>query len=451
MVRAETVPWYDVPSYDGENSQAEYNKSMEKQSVWRKLIILLFSPSDREDFKAFRDILPFFLLVTAMMVWIYSLMLRTAPALEYPLRHGAFTTLMVVHLALYWLSFYFSITQRRTFIYMLIQGVIVFLIVLVTRSDIVVIALYTSLIGNVIGMLGKQSASIFAVVFYLALAIISLTIIVVSPQAKELLSTLLPVAGFTVFIAYFFNRQIEARMRMQFLLDELEEAHQQLTEYTVEVETLTLTNERQRMARELHDTLAQGLAGLILQLEAAVIHIEGQNTEKAQQIVEQAMARARTTLVDARKAIDDLRTDLSSPHALEEVLTREVERFRSATGIPCEVQITLPDQIDTQLSEHIVRTLTEGLWNIARHAQATQASVRVHTPNGKIEIEIMDDGIGFDPEDKVARSGHYGLLGIRERARLAGGQLMVNSEIGKGTHLRVSLPVEPLKEKILDE
>jgi NarL family two-component system sensor histidine kinase YdfH len=263
---------------------------------------------------------------------------------------------------------------------------------------------------------------------------------------RELLSALLPVAGFTIFIAYFFNRQIEARVRMQFLLDELEEAHQQLTEYIVQVENLTLTNERQRMARELHDTLAQGLAGLILQLEAAVIHIEGQNTEKARQIVEQAMVRARTTLVDARKAIDDLRTDLSSPQALEEILTREVERFRSATGIPCEVQISLPGQVDTQLSEHILRTLTEGLWNIARHAQAKQASVRLHTINGQIEIEIEDDGIGFEPDEKVARSGNYGLLGIRERALLAGGRLKLDSEIGKGTRLRVSLPVNPLKE-----
>jgi NarL family two-component system sensor histidine kinase YdfH len=139
---------------------------------------------------------------------------------------------------------------------------------------------------------------------------------------------------------------------------------------------------------------------------------------------------------------------LGSAHALEEILTREVERFRSATGIPCEVKVNfeLPEQIETQLSEYILRTLTEGLWNIARHAQAGQASVSVHTNDRQVEIEIEDDGVGFDPDEKVAIGGHYGLIGIRERARLAGGQMTVTSEIGKGTKLRVSLPVEPLKE-----
>ena len=121
---------------------------MEKQSIWFKLKTLLFSPSDREDIKAFREILPFFLLVTAVMVWIYSLMLRTVPDLDNPLRLGIFTVLMIIHLALYWLSFYFSITQRRNLIYMVIQGVIVFMLVLVTRSDTIVFALYTSLIGR---------------------------------------------------------------------------------------------------------------------------------------------------------------------------------------------------------------------------------------------------------------------------------------------------------------
>jgi NarL family two-component system sensor histidine kinase YdfH len=424
---------------------------MDKQSIWRKLINRFFIPPGEEDLKAFKDILPFYLMVTLVMGWIYTMVLRTTPALKDPLLLAGFTVLMVVHLILYWLTMFFGQKQSRVFSYIIFQGALVFVIVLITRSDIVVMALFTSLIGNAIGMLGKQRASLYAAAYYLGLAIISLTIVIVSPQAKEFLSVLLPVAGFTIFFAYFFNHQIQARLRVQNLLEELEEAHQQLTEYTVQVENLTLTNERQRMARELHDTLAQGLAGLILQLEAAVIHIEGQNSDKARQIVEQAMTRARTTLVDARKAIDDLRTDLGSQHALEDILTREVERFRSATGIPCDFSFDLPDQIDTQLSEHILRTLTEGLWNIARHAQAGQASVCVQKKNGQIEIEIVDDGVGFDLDEKVASGGHYGLIGIRERARLAGGQLTVTSEIGKGTKLQVSLPVEPLKEKARDE
>jgi NarL family two-component system sensor histidine kinase YdfH len=177
-----------------------------------------------------------------------------------------------------------------------------------------------------------------------------------------------------------------------------------------------------------------------------VIHIEGDNTGKARQIIEQAMLRARTTLVDARKAIDDLRADMTGPQALQQNINREVERFRTATGIACEQTISLPNQIDAKLSEHILRAVTEGLWNIARHAQAKNATLQIRSANGEIQIEIEDNGTGFDPEDKVGRGGHYGLLGIRERVRLSGGQFTILSQPGQGTKLHITLPNETSEE-----
>src|SRR5512141_2059623 len=96
----------------------------------------------------------------------------------------------------------------------------------------------------------------------------------------------------------------------------------QLTEYAAQVEDLTIANERQRIARELHDTLSQGLAGLILQLEAADAHLSNKNSEQAQTIVTNAMAQARVTLADARHAIDDLRQ--SSRDDLDSALRLEI-------------------------------------------------------------------------------------------------------------------------------
>jgi NarL family two-component system sensor histidine kinase YdfH len=439
--RRQPVPSYDVPLYDGGIFQAEYNTNMENQSIWKKISRSLLVPPGDKDFKAFREILPFYLMVTLVMVWIYIQVLRTSPTMEDPLLLTAFSILLVIHLILYWLTIYFSVNQKRIYLYLFIQGVIAFIIVLVTLSDVVVMALFTAMIGNAIGMLGKSKASLVAFLYYLMLAVVSLAIVIVSPQIESLLYTLLPVAAFTAFFAYFFSNQIEARGRVQRLLDELEEAHQQLTEYTVQLEELTLAAERQRIARELHDTLAQGLAGLILQLEAAVIHIEGHNSDKAKQIVEQAMARARTTLVDARHAIDDLRAEINSPEALEDSLTAEVTRFQNATGIPCKLQISLLDQVESKLSEHILRIVAEGLSNIARHAEASQASVSVGNQPDQLVIEVIDDGIGFDSVKQVGRSGHYGLLGIRERTRLANGQFSIESAPGKGTKLLISLPI----------
>jgi NarL family two-component system sensor histidine kinase YdfH len=289
-------------------------------------------------------------------------------------------------------------------------------------------------------MLGKNWVTIFGVIFYAILGFFSILLVSDFDSLRLFFPILLASIGFSAFFAYSFFVQIEARVRTENLLNDLEEAHQQLAEYALEVENLTITNERQRMARDLHDTLAQGLAGLILQLEAANIHIEEKRVEKTQEILQQALSRARSTLVDARRAIDDLRFDSSNPRHLAEGITREVTRFNNATGIPCKLLIDLPGVLSDEVSEHVFRTVSEGLGNIARHAQANQASVEISQADNHLNLRIWDDGAGFNPDEEMARAGHYGLLGIRERARLAGGTLNINSSPGNGTRIDLSLP-----------
>src|SRR3990172_7937682 len=143
-----------------------------------------------------------------------------------------------------------------------------------------------------------------------------------------LIAYIAPMAFFILVYALMFQRQAKARQQTQSLLADLEIAHRQLAEYAVQVESLTLNAERERMARELHDTLAQGLAGLILQLEAANSHLTSNRFDRAQMILQQAMARARATLADSRRAIDDLRTGAGRDAA--EAIRVEVSRFTEA-------------------------------------------------------------------------------------------------------------------------
>jgi NarL family two-component system sensor histidine kinase YdfH len=205
---------------------------------------------------------------------------------------------------------------------------------------------------------------------------------------------------------------------------------------------LTLTTERQRMARELHDTLAQGLAGLILQLEAADSHINNQNHQKAQAIIQQAMSRARMALADARRAIRDLRENPSTPTDLNDAIQEEIERFQASTGIPCKANICQPPSLSPQLAENIIRAISEGLSNIARHAEASEANLSMRCDDTMIMIEIGDNGIGFDPQKAIGRSGHYGLVGLRERARLYGGSLTIDSQPSLGSTLKIQLPLK---------
>ena len=129
------------------------------------------------------------------------------------------------------------------------------------------------------------------------------------------------------------------------------------------------------------------------------------------------MEKARGTLREARQAIDDLRQPKGQN--LAEAIEQEAERFTLATGIACEPSIELQAMIPEATAETAIRAISEGLTNIARHAQAKQVSLRMAEAGEELEIEIRDDGIGFEPQ--AVQPGHYGLLGMRERVRLAGG------------------------------
>jgi NarL family two-component system sensor histidine kinase YdfH len=201
---------------------------------------------------------------------------------------------------------------------------------------------------------------------------------------------------------------------------------------------LTLENERERMARELHDTLAQGLAGLVLQLEALEATLELGRTAQALHITGQAKERARTALSEARRAIDDLRAADLSP---ADSIVREADRFQSATGIPCVLDMPVKLPLSARNGEHVVRCVAEGLTNIMRHARAAHASVTLSIVRDRLHVEIRDDGKGFENTDGLP-AGHYGLLGLRERARLAGGDLLITSTVGSGTTLHMTLPLQ---------
>jgi NarL family two-component system sensor histidine kinase YdfH len=140
------------------------------------------------------------------------------------------------------------------------------------------------------------------------------------------------------------------------------------------------------------------------------------------------------------QATGDLRQPVSSD--LGEAIQLETRRFTSATGIPCDIEIHLPVALPEAIVETAIRALAEGLSNIARHARARRVSLRVkNSQDGDgLEIALVDDGIGFDPN--MVEAGHYGLLGMGERIRLAGGRLDIRSAVGAGTQLTIHFPLE---------
>jgi len=237
-----------------------------------------------------------------------------------------------------------------------------------------------------------------------------------------------------------FLRESVARREAADLLAELREASAELGGYADDVEHAALANERQRMARELHDTLAQGLVGVALQLEAADSYLGADGSPKAKIIVRQALGRARETLAEARQAIDGLRApDSSAP--LEEALRREASRFSTATGVECVLDAEVPAEIASEVAEQLHRVVTEALTNVARHARAEHVEVAVDRSGDSLVVKVVDDGVGFAMSAPSDPKRHYGLLGLQERARALGGSFEVESAPGKGTTLRFEVQV----------
>ncbi len=412
----------------------------DKDTPMRKILDLL-GLNNKEDQEAYKEIIPFFVMITGVLVWMYTL--AVPDQLFYRV---AFTVLMLIHLFLYWGSFLFITDVRRTSYYFFIQGAVAFILVLLGRNFGLTIGLYSALIGTTMGMSNNRRQARIAVTIYILLSFTGVLYVAGINSIPQWVYSAIPsilVAGFT---AYMFKRQVDARMKAQGLLRQLQDAHAQLEDYTLQVEELTLTAERQRMARELHDTLAQGLAGMVLQLEAVSTHIQQNNSARAQEILHRAMAQSRTTLAEARQVIDDLRSGEHPQQTLGEKLLAEADRFEKIAHIPCERLVRCAHPLPPEDDMHVVRIAAEAFTNIRKHAHAQQVWLRlVETPTG-CTLEIEDDGRGFNPQEALGQDGHYGLLGIQERANLLQAALTITSQPGEGTQLRIEIPFQKEQE-----
>jgi two-component system NarL family sensor kinase len=205
---------------------------------------------------------------------------------------------------------------------------------------------------------------------------------------------------------------------------------------------LGAVEERNRLAREIHDTLAQGLSAIALQLETADALLEaGSNTTRVQQAVQSALISARASLEEARRSVLDLRAAPLEGRALSEALAALVKASKRKTKPKITFDETdgsrpLPPRVEIGL----YRVAQEALTNALRHARANCIIVQLITTPDRVQLSIEDDGRGFDPVR--IPEGHYGLIGLHERVRLLGGQVELSSSPGAGTRLEVIVPLD---------
>ena len=210
----------------------------------------------------------------------------------------------------------------------------------------------------------------------------------------------------------------------------LQAANRQLAQRAATIEQLAESRERNRLARELHDTIAHALSGLSVQLQALGTLMK-HDPDGAQAQLREAQATARNGVAESRRAIQALRAtpleDLGLAEALRQLCRQQAER----TGIEIEQEIANAVVLDPLTEQSIYRVADAALSNVEDHAAATHVSLCLRQDGKNLALQIKDDGIGFDP-DGVA-SDRFGLSGIRERAELLGAELHLESAPGKGT------------------
>lgn len=238
----------------------------------------------------------------------------------------------------------------------------------------------------------------------------------------------------------------EANVRLEAALEENAGLHAQLVNQAREAGVL---DERQRMAGEIHDTLAQSLAGILTQLEAA----DQTRTEPDRsRHMASAITLARDSLVEARRTVHAVQplalAEARLPDAIQELANRWSETH------PTEAMLTTtgnPIPLHTDIEVALLRAAQEALANVAKHAEASRVGLTLSYMEDLVTLDVRDDGVGFDPlasRPHGSPAGGYGLAAMRHRIQRLTGRLEVESEPGGGTAISVSLPAIPTQESV---
>ena len=249
------------------------------------------------------------------------------------------------------------------------------------------------------------------------------------------------VLGWTVLLALWVRTiMMESKERKQ-LIEQLEAAQNDLA---VAERQSGVLQERQRMAQEIHDTLAQGFTSIVMQLEAAEQALP-EGLTSVQSRIHKARDTARDSLAEARRLVLALRPESLEESTLPDALRREARRWADNTGIKTDFAVTgdsVPLHPEAEVS--LLRAMQEGLSNVHKHAQAREVSVTLSFMADQVALDVHDDGQGFDPHNETSSSdqgGGFGLQVMRQRVGQIGGEVLVESSPEQGTTLVVQIPI----------
>ncbi len=261
----------------------------------------------------------------------------------------------------------------------------------------------------------------------------------VNPEAQHLfwmhqLSEFLMFALGLLFVFEFVNTLLAERQTRQ----ELAFAHEQLREYALQIEDLAAVQERNRIAREIHDSLGHALTALNVQLQTTA-KLWQIDPEQAKSFFQTAQRLGETAMKEVRQSVNALRVDAREEEPLEVAIASLVEDFCQGSGISVCCSINVDTDLSPQVIKTLYRIVQEALTNICKYAEATKVEIDINTNFEKVYLCVKDNGRGFRID---SRKTGFGLQGMQERVAALKGDFHLESEPGDGCRIAVELPLE---------
>jgi signal transduction histidine kinase len=229
-----------------------------------------------------------------------------------------------------------------------------------------------------------------------------------------------------------------SRHETQQLLTELQDAHRQLLLYTAQAEELAVVEDRNRLARNLHDSVSQTIFSMRLTAEAARLLLD-RDPAQARPQLDRMQELAESALGSMRALIHELRPTAVTEQGLIPALRRLLALLERQHGLSTTLNVTGEPDLPDEQAEQIYRIVQEALNNVVKHARTDRAAVNAHFAKARVLLQIQDRGKGFTPQEVRANTDSLGLASMRERVESIGGTLSIDSRPGEGTRLTVEI------------
>jgi PAS domain S-box-containing protein len=236
------------------------------------------------------------------------------------------------------------------------------------------------------------------------------------------------------------TRDMTERHESEEKLRTLQAERSSLLEQTVQATEL----ERKRVAAELHDGPVQHLTAFDVKLESLRDRVAREDAEGAGRLVDQLQGQLRNEISELRKMMTELRPPMLDERGLSAALSEHLASIERDADLVCSLECDLRGRLDPAQEVILYRVAQEAMANVLKHARAKQVWISLHENDGRIGLQVRDDGVGFDASSisTSPMNGHFGLLAMRERVEMAGGSWTVTTSGGAGTIIRADLPKE---------